>query len=176
MSISPVKPRQREVERHRRIRADHALDRGVRDVALVPERDVLQRRRHHAAHQPGKAGEVLAQHRVALVRHGRRALLARREELLGFQHFGALQVADLGGEPLDRGGDDAQRRKEHRVAVARDHLRRDRLDGEAQLLGDMGLDARVDIGEGADGAGDRAGRDLGLRAATSRSRLRANSA
>ena len=29
--------------------------------------------------------------------------------LLGLQHLGALQVADLGGQPLDRGGDDAER-------------------------------------------------------------------
>ena len=34
---------------------------------------------------------------------------------------------------------------------------------EAQLLGDMRLDPRIDIGEGADRAGDRAGRDLGAR-------------
>src|SRR3546814_1887973 len=35
---------QREVERHRRVRRNHALDGGVRDVALVPERHVLQRK------------------------------------------------------------------------------------------------------------------------------------
>ncbi len=50
--------------------------------------------------------------------------------------------------------------KIHRVAVARDDLRRDRLGREAHLLGDMRLDARIDVGEGADRAGDRAGRDL----------------
>ena len=55
-----------------------------------------------AAHHAGEAGEVLGQHRVALVRHRRAALLARGEELLGLAHFGALQVADLGGEVLDR--------------------------------------------------------------------------
>ena len=32
---------------------------------------------------------------------------------------------------------------------------------EAQLLGDMRLDPRIDIGEGADRAGNRAGGDLG---------------
>jgi hypothetical protein len=79
------------------------------------------------AHQPGKAGEVFGQHRVALVRHGGRALLARREILFGFQHLGALQVAHFRGQPLDRRGDDAERGEEHRVAVARDHLRGDRL-------------------------------------------------
>ena len=59
------------------------------------------------------------------------------EELLRLQHFGALQMADFGGEPLDRGGDDAERGEKHGVAVARDDLRRDRLDRKPHLLGDM---------------------------------------
>ena len=67
--------RQREIERDRRVGADHPLDRGMRDVALVPQRDVLQRRDDRRAHDAGEAGQVLAQHRVALVRHRRRALL-----------------------------------------------------------------------------------------------------
>ena len=45
--------REREIERRGRIGGDHALDRGVRDVALVPERHVLQRRRHIGAHHAG---------------------------------------------------------------------------------------------------------------------------
>ena len=48
----------------------------------------------------------------------------------------------------------------HGVAVARDHLRRDRLGAEAEGAGDVLLDPRIDIGEGADGAGDGRGRDL----------------
>ncbi len=149
-----------EIERHRRVRADVALDRAVADVALVPQRDILQRRVHIGADHPGEAGQILGQHRVALVRHRRAALLAGREIFLGLEHLGPLQVADLGREPLDRGGDDSERGEEHGVAVARDDLGRDRLDPEAQLGGDMGLDPRVDIGEGADRARDGAGRDL----------------
>ena len=61
-----------------------------------------------AAHHAGKAGDVLGEHGVALVRHGAGALLALGEELLRFQHFGALQVADLDGDPLDRRGDDGE--------------------------------------------------------------------
>ena len=99
-----------------------------------------------------------------------------REELLGLQHLGALQVADFGRQPLHRGGDDAERREVHGVAVARDDLRRDRLDGEPHRLGDMRLDARIDLGEGADRAGDGAGRDLLRAPRRSRSRARANSA
>ena len=56
-----------------------------------------------------------------------RAFLALGEEFLGFEHFGALQVADLGRDALDRRGDDAKGGKEHRMAVARDDLGRDRL-------------------------------------------------
>ena len=45
------------------------------------------------------------------------------------------------------------------MAVARDDLGRDRLDAEAELRGDMLLDRRRDLREGADRAGNRAGRD-----------------
>ena len=55
---------------------------------------------------------------------------------------------------------DAERGEIHRVAVARDHLGRDRLGRQPHRFGDMLLDARIDIGEGADRAGDGAGRDL----------------
>src|SRR5207302_693072 len=58
---------------------------------------------------------------------------------------------------------DAQGREIGRVPVARDDLGGDRLDGQAQLFGDIFLHPRVDVGEGADGAGDRAGGDLELR-------------
>jgi hypothetical protein len=46
-------------------------------------------------------------------------------------------VADLGGDTLDGRGDDAERCEVHGVAVARDDLGRDRLDGEAELFGNM---------------------------------------
>src|SRR3546814_20388099 len=91
--------------------------------------------------------------RVALVRHRRRALLSRREIFLRLQHLGALEVADLDREPLDRRGDDAQSREEHRVAIARDDLGRDRLDSEAEIRYDMRLDQRVDVGDGYNRAG-----------------------
>jgi hypothetical protein len=43
-------------------------------------------------------------------------------------------------------------------------------------LGDMFFNARVDVGEGADGAGDGAGGDFGAGAFTRRARQRSNSA
>ena len=54
--------------------------------------------------------------------------------LFGFEHFGALQVADLGGDALDGRGDDAESREVCGMAIARDDLGRNRLDGEAELL------------------------------------------
>ena len=47
-------------------------------------------------------GHVLGQHRIALVRHRRRALLARRKILFRLQNLGTLQVTDLDGKALDR--------------------------------------------------------------------------
>ena len=149
-----------KVQRHCGVGTDHALDRRVRDVALMPEHDILQRGCHGGANDAREAGEVFRQHRIALVRHRRRTLLAFGEEFFGFQHFGALHVADFGSETLNRGGDNTKRREEHRVPVARDHLCRDRLDSETHGLGDMRFDARVDLREGADCAGNGAGRDF----------------
>ena len=45
------------------IRQDHALHRGMRDVALVPQRDVFEGRLHVGAHHPRQAADLLAGHR-----------------------------------------------------------------------------------------------------------------
>ena len=124
------------------------------------EGDVIQRRDDGRTDEAGEAGQVLGQDRVALMGHGRAALLAGVEGLFGFQHFGPLQVADLDGQTLDAAGDHGQGREPGGVAVARDDLGRDRLDDEAEFRGDVFLDARIDVGEGPDGAGDGAGGDL----------------
>ena len=63
------------VEQRGRVRQRDALDRRVRDVALVPQRHVLEARLRVAAQQPGEAGDALARDRVALVRHRAGALL-----------------------------------------------------------------------------------------------------
>ena len=96
------------------------------------------------------------------------------EKFLGFEHFGALQMADLGGQPLDRRGDDAERREKCGVPVALDDLRRDRLDGQAELLGDIRLDARIELAN-VPTAPEIAQVAISARAATSRSRARENS-
>ena len=55
--------REHEVERDRRVGRDHALDRRVADVALVPERHVLERGERVAAHQPREPADVLGEDR-----------------------------------------------------------------------------------------------------------------
>ena len=91
------------IERDEAVGQDDALDRRVRDVALVPERDVLERRVAVAADEPRQADDLLAADRVALVRHRRRALLTLRERLLDLADLGLLQAADLEREFLERG-------------------------------------------------------------------------
>ena len=59
------------VEQDRRVRQHDALDARVRDVALVPQGDVLERRVGVAAEHAGEARDALAGDRVALVRHRR---------------------------------------------------------------------------------------------------------
>ena len=109
--------------RSRSRRGQHALDRRVRDVALVPERHVLEGGRHGRAHDAGQAAEVLAQDRVALVGHRARALLADRERLFGLAHLAPLPVPHVGREPLDARRHERERGEVGRVPVARDDLR-----------------------------------------------------
>ena len=100
--------------------------------------------------------------------HGGRALLTFREKLFGFKDFGALHVADFGGDVLDRAGNNPKGGKEGGVAVARDDLGADRFRLKPQFVADMRLNRGVNVGEGADSARDCTGRDFcarGLKAA-----------
>ena len=93
---------QHVIERDEAVGQDHALDRRMRDVALVPERVVLERRDRIAAQQPRQPDDLLAADRVALVRHRRRALLALGERLLDLADLGLLKAANLERELLER--------------------------------------------------------------------------
>ena len=93
-----VEATQGEIQCHRGIRGDVALNRGVGDVTLMPQGHVFQGRDAERAYVAGLAGQVFRQDRVALVGHGRRALLPLAEELLRLQHLGALHMAHLDGD------------------------------------------------------------------------------
>src|SRR3546814_6136974 len=64
----------------------------VADVALVPECHVLEANQRIGAQQARQPADTLGEHRVALVRHGARPLLAATEWLERLAHLRALEV------------------------------------------------------------------------------------
>ena len=80
---------------------DHPLGRRVRDVPLVPERDVLERDSRGRPNDPREAADALGNDGVLLVRHRGGALLPPAERLLDFCHLGAGEVSDLERELLE---------------------------------------------------------------------------
>src|SRR5256886_16024793 len=119
------------------------------DITLVPERRVLQRRQEIAAHHTRKPADALAQDGIALVRHRGAPLLLLAERLERLSDLGALEVADLDRDPLQRPGGDRERRHEARVAVARHDLSRNFIDLQTKLAADLLLDPPVDGGVGS---------------------------
>ena len=78
------------------------------------------------------------------------------EKLFGFQHFGALHMANFNGDILNGAGHNAERGEEGCVSIARDDLRADGFWFQPQLRANMLFNGRVDIGKGANRAGNRA--------------------
>ena len=140
------------VEREERVGDDDALGRGVRDVALVPERDVLEADERVRPDDAREPADPLGDDRVPLVRHRRRALLAAAERLLHLADLGAREVPDLERERVERGGDDRERRQQLGVAVALEDLRRGRRGLEPEPLAGEPLELGIGRGVGADGA------------------------
>ena len=123
------------------------------DVALVPEGDVFQRGDGVAAEHAGEAGETFPGDGIALVRHGAAAFLALGEWLLGFEHLGALEMAELDRPAFDARADEGQRGLKFGMDVALDNLGGDGRRFQAELFADRRLDRRGQVGAGADGAG-----------------------
>ncbi len=149
----PLRPGQHIVGEDRGVGQDDALDRRVRDVAFVPQRDVFESRLDVRADDAGQAADLFAGDRVALVRHGGRTLLTFGERFFGFPNFGALQVAYFESDFLEETRDERQRRDPRGVAVAGDHLRGDRGGLEGQSCADLLFRIGRDVTEGADRAG-----------------------
>ncbi len=114
-----------------------------------------------AAQHAREAGEAFPRDGVALVRHGAAAFLAFGERFFGFEHFGALQVAELHRPTLDARADEGHGELKFGVDVALHDLRGDGRGAEAQLLADVSLDAWRQVRARADCAGDFAdGHDI----------------
>ena len=128
----PREPVEHVVEREERVRDRDTLRRRVRDVALVPERDVLEtddRRRPHDARQPA---DPLGDDGVALVRHRRRPLLAAAERLLDLAHLRPCEMPDLERELLQRRRRHGERGEQLGMAVALEDLGRRRRRARAR--------------------------------------------
>ena len=133
----------------------HPFDRAVGDVPLVPQRHVLQTGAEVAALQARQPAQPLREDRVALVGHGRAALLAGAERLLRLAQLAAGQVADLGAHELNGRSDGRAGVEVLGMAVPGDHLG-GRHRRQAQGGADTGLDRGVDVRERADRTGELA--------------------
>jgi hypothetical protein len=131
----------------------------VRDIALVPERDVLEAHDEVRSKDPGEARDSFGPDRVLFVRHGRRALLAFGEWLFELQDFSLLEVPELDREFVQAGPEERQGEEDLGVPVALQHLggHPGRHEAEAPE-GDL-LDPRVQMNIGPDRAGDPADAD-----------------
>src|SRR6476661_7692484 len=124
----------------------------MRDVALVPKRDVLKSGFRVAANNPREAADLLAGHGVALMRHGGAALLSRRERFFRFANFRSLQVADFKRDLFERGGNSGQRSDVMGVQIAREDLRGNRCGLQAKPCADLLLRLRSDVRKGPNSA------------------------
>ncbi len=142
------------VKRDEAICLGDALGRGVRNVALMPQGDIVEGNLGIGLHDARQATDLLHGDRVALVRHGGAALLTLAERLLGLERIGLLQIADLGSDALAGGRCSGKDAGEVGMMVAADDLRGQRIVDQAQVLTDILLDERLDGAVGADSTGD----------------------
>ena len=93
---------QHVIERDEAVGQDDALDRRVRDVALVPERDVLERR--VALPRSSRARPTICSQPIGLRLCGiaDEPFWPLRERLLDLADLGLLQAANLERELLER--------------------------------------------------------------------------
>ena len=140
---------QHVVERDETVWENHTLDRRVRDVALVPQRDVLERRLRVCSNNARKTTNLFRGHRIAFVGHRRRTLLAGGEGLFDFADFGALQVTHFKRDLLHRRCNNCKSREEFGVAVALNYLSRDGRRLQRELCANPLFDLGIEMREGA---------------------------
>ena len=126
------------------------------DVALVPERHVLERDEGVGAEQASHAGDALGEDRVALVRHGGRSLLTLGEGFEDLPDLAALEMPNLRRDALQRSSQDRQYGEQFGVAIAAHDLGGRRIGRQAQALHHGRLHLRWDVGVRADRARDLA--------------------
>ncbi len=98
----PAEPVEHVIEDEERVWDHDAFRGGLRDVALVPQRHVLEADECVRPHDSCETADALRDLWVALVRHGRRPFHPFAERLLDLTDLGPREVPDLGGEALQR--------------------------------------------------------------------------
>src|SRR6266404_2295732 len=126
----------------------------MRNIAFMPERDVLKSHDAVRAHDPSHPANALGEDRVTLMRHGARSLLAFFEFLLRFAHFGPLPVTNLQSELVQRRSDNGQGAEVLRVVVALNNLRRNGSRFDSQPGANLFLDLRIEMRKSADCSAD----------------------
>src|SRR3989441_7298039 len=126
----------------------------MRNIALVPERNVLESGLRVRAHHAGKSTDLLASNWIPLVRHCRRALLLFAEVFFGFSNFGALKMANFRGDFVERAGYHGKSSEISRMAVALNNLRRNCGSFQSQARADFFFQLRAEVGKGADRPGE----------------------
>src|SRR5690349_3179487 len=122
------------------IRENDALNGAMADVAFMPECDIFQSGNRVPAENARKAREAFAGDGIAFVWHRARTLLAPGEELLGFEHFGALEVTEFGGPALNAGSDEGQSADKLSMNIALYDLCRDGSWTQTEFLAYVSLD------------------------------------
>ena len=102
----------------------NALGGGVRDVALMPQGDVVEGNLRVGLHDTRQTANLLHGDGVALVRHSGAALLALTERFLGLERVSLLQVANLGCDALAGGCRGGEHAGKVGMVIAADNLRR----------------------------------------------------
>src|SRR5213079_1088997 len=126
----------------------------MRNIALVPERNVLESGLRVRAHHAGKSTDLLASNWIPLVRHRRRAFLFFAEIFFYFADFGTLKMANFRGDFVERAGYHGKSSEISRMAVALNNLRRNCGSFQSQARADFFFQLRAEVGKGADRPGE----------------------
>src|SRR6266516_2006728 len=128
----------------------------MRDIALVPQGHVFQSNHAVGPDDSRHAANSFGKNRVALMRHRAGSFLALLEALLRLADFGALPVADLQGELIQRRCDDGARAEVLGVAIALYDLSGNRRRLQAQPGANFFFNCWIKMGKRAHRAADLA--------------------
>ena len=147
---------QQVIHQDRRIRQDDALDGAMRDIALMPERDIFQRRLRIRANHPRQTADLLAIHGIALVGHGAAAPLFAAKGSSASRTSVRWRWRISRAIRSRRGGDYRQRAHELSMAVTAQNLAGDRSGCQSQSGANLILQLRPQVGAIAYRAGNLA--------------------